>query len=101
MLVDITIKNTGDETHPTEDFLYGMEVRHEIEGSGYQIYGYYYDTEEEIKPELAPGEETSGQFIGETYEGDTYYLRLRPSIAESGASNQVTWIIPTEEVTQE
>lgn len=101
LLVDLTIKNTGEETQSTEDLLYGLEVTEYLDGSRYGIFYYSYDTTEEIKMELEPGEETFGQFVAETYEGENYYLRTRVGLAASGYNDQIAWVIPEEEAEQE
>ncbi|WP_067727332.1 DUF4352 domain-containing protein [Oceanobacillus damuensis] len=101
LIVELTIKNTGEDTQSTDDLLYGLEVTDNLDMSGYQVYGYNFDgSNDSIKMELAPGKETSGKFYAETYTGDTYYFLLRTGIAGSGSSNQVTWVIPSEEVNQ-
>ncbi|WP_339228215.1 DUF4352 domain-containing protein [Oceanobacillus sp. FSL K6-2867] len=97
ILLDITVKNTGDDAQSVQDLLYGLEVTDNLEMTGYQNYAESFDSVEEMTGELAPGEEVSGQFVTEIYEGENYYFRLRTGIAGSGSSNQVTWVIPAEE----
>lgn len=98
ILLDLTVKNTGEETYSVEDLLYGLEVTDNPDSSGYQDYSEEFESVEQMTGELAPGEEMSGQYITEIYKSDVYYFRLRSGIAASGSSNQVTWVIPVTDV---
>ncbi|MCG3420737.1 hypothetical protein [Oceanobacillus jordanicus] len=98
ILLDITIKNTGEETHPVQDLMYGLEVTSDLRGTGMQNGVEYFDSVEEMTGELASGEEITGQFITEIRDAEEYYFRLRSGITGSGASNEVIWTIPDKEV---
>ncbi|GAQ19903.1 ABC transporter substrate-binding protein [Oceanobacillus picturae] len=97
ILLDITLKNTGEEVHPVQDLMYGFEVTDYLEGTGVQNAAEFFDSVDEMSGELAPGEEISGQFITDIYEAEEYYFRLRSGITGSGASNEVIWTIPEKE----
>ncbi|MFD1171470.1 hypothetical protein [Oceanobacillus picturae] len=98
ILLDITIKNTGEETHPVQDLMYGLEVTSDLRGTGMQNGAEYFDSVEEMTGELASGEEITGQFITDIRDAEEYYFRLRSGITGSGASNEVIWTIPDKEV---
>ncbi|WP_149475438.1 hypothetical protein [Oceanobacillus polygoni] len=97
IILDLTVKNTGDETQSVRDLLYGLEVTSDLDRTGYQDYAESFDSVEEMTGELELGEEVSRQWITEITEGETQYFRLRLGIADSVSSNQVTWVIPVEE----
>lgn len=101
ILLDITVKNTGEDTQDVQDLIYGLEVTGDLEMTGYQNYAAEFESVEEMTGELASGEEMTGQIITEIYDADPYYFRLRPGMAASGTSNQVTWVIPVEETEKE
>ncbi|WP_067727336.1 DUF4352 domain-containing protein [Oceanobacillus damuensis] len=100
IILDLTIKNTGEETQSVRDLLYGLEVTSDLERTGYQDYADSFESVEEMAGELKPGDEVSGQWVTMIAEGDTQYFRLRSGVAGSGSSNQVTWIIASEEAKQ-
>ncbi|CDO01809.1 hypothetical protein BN988_00255 [Oceanobacillus picturae] len=97
ILLDITLKNTGEMVYPVQDLMYGFEATDYLEGTGVQNAAEFFDSVKEMTGELAPGEEVSGQFITDIHEAEEYYFRLRSGITGSGASNEVIWTIPAEE----
>lgn len=98
-LMNITIKNTGEETWNAQDFLYGFRVTDDLESTGYGDYAESFDSVEQMTDDIAPTEESTGQFVTEVYDGDTYYFKLRSGITEgSGDSNNVVWEIAKEEL---
>ncbi|GAQ19904.1 ABC transporter substrate-binding protein [Oceanobacillus picturae] len=98
IILDITVKNTGETTQPVEDLLYGFEVTIALDMTGYQDYAESFASIDEMTGDLKPGEEVSGQYITEVYEAEEYYFRLRSGITASGSSNEVIWTIPDKEV---
>ncbi|WP_042223380.1 DUF4352 domain-containing protein [Oceanobacillus manasiensis] len=98
-LMNITIKNTGEETWNAQDFLYGFRVTDDLESTGYGDYAESFDSVEQMTDDIAPNEESTGQFVTEVYDGDTYYFKLRSGITEgAGDSNNVVWEIAKEEL---
>ncbi|WP_067727335.1 DUF4352 domain-containing protein [Oceanobacillus damuensis] len=98
ILLDITLKNTGEDTQTVKDLMYGLEVTEDMDKTGRQDGAEYFESVEEMTGKLAPGNEVKGQFITDIYEAEEYYFRLRSGISGSGSSNQVIWTIPAEEV---
>ncbi|AVQ99452.1 hypothetical protein OBCHQ24_10655 [Oceanobacillus iheyensis] len=97
IILDITVKNTGETSQPVQDLLYGFEVTDNLEMTGYQNYSDSYESIDHMTGKLGEDEEVSGQFITKIYEAEEYYFRLRLGITGSGASNEVIWTIPAEE----
>ncbi|CDO01810.1 hypothetical protein BN988_00256 [Oceanobacillus picturae] len=97
IILDITVKNTGETSQPVQDLLYGFEVTDNLEMTGYQNYSESYESIDHMTGELGEDEKVSGQFITKIYEAEEYYFRLRSGITGSGASNEVIWTIPAEE----
>ncbi len=98
-LMNITINNTGEETWNAQDFLYGLRVTDDLEMTGYGDYAESFDSVEQMTDDIAPNEESTGQFVTEVYDGDTYYFKMRSGITEgSGQSNNVVWEIAKEEL---
>jgi hypothetical protein len=97
ILLDITLKNTGEETYTAQDLLYGLEVTANLDSTGYQDYSEDFESVKGLEGDVSPGEELSGEFITRIPEAEEYYFRLRSGITGSGASNEVVWTIPAEE----
>ncbi|MCG3420736.1 DUF4352 domain-containing protein [Oceanobacillus jordanicus] len=97
IILDITVKNTGDKSHTVQDLLYGLEVTFDLESTGYQDYSEDFPSLEKLEGELSPGEQTSGEFITEIPNAEEYFFRLRSGITGAGSSNEVIWTIPAEQ----
>jgi|SRR5690625_1497105 len=96
--LDITVKNTSNEPLEIEDMIYSFEITEDLEMSGYSDLSEYFDLEDKLVGTLGPGEEASGTFFSDTYEGDIYYFGESSAPAKMGLTNQVTWEIPAEDV---
>ncbi len=96
ILMDLTVKNTSDETQLVEDLLESTVASDDVDATGSSNSAEYFDSVEALKGELAPEEEISGQFIADVYESDEYYLMQRAGTQAAETSNQVIWTIPAE-----
>ncbi|MFD1171479.1 hypothetical protein [Oceanobacillus picturae] len=97
IILDITLKNTGEETYTAQDLLYGLEVTAYLDSTGYQDYSEDFESVKGLEGDVSPGEELSGEFITEIPNAEEYFFHLRSGITGTGASNEVVWTIPAEE----
>jgi len=100
VVLDITIKNTSDETLQAEDLMEAMELTEVEEGSGYIDSAGAFESVEEFEGEIAPNEEKSAQFVAYAYESDTYFFRKTTGNIAGGSSNQVMWKIEKDDMKQ-
>ncbi|RDW21719.1 hypothetical protein [Oceanobacillus chungangensis] len=98
ILLDITIKNTSGKTMLLEEILQSTVVKDDLESTGTSNGAEYFDSVEELKGEIADGEEISGQFITDVYESEEYYLAQESGAIAAGTTNQVIWTIPVSEI---
>lgn len=98
ILLDITIKNTEDDTLDLEDLIYSMEIADDLEGAGSGDNAEGFDTVDAFKGEIEPGEEKSAQFLTTVNTADEYFFRKDSGIVATKGSNQVIWTIKTEEI---
>lgn len=98
ILLDITIKNTDDDTLDLEDLIYSMEIADDLEGAGSGDNAEGFDTVDAFKGEIEPGEEKSAQFLTTVNTADEYFFRKDSGIVATKGSNQVIWTIKTEEI---
>lgn len=98
VLLELTVKNIGDESKEVQEFMDTMEVREALDFSGEPNSAFMFDGLKEIEGILAPGEEISGDFFADTYDSDTYYLLRRDGNVTLGKSNQVIWTIDEEDL---
>ncbi|HLR59546.1 MAG TPA: DUF4352 domain-containing protein [Pseudogracilibacillus sp.] len=98
ILLDITIKNTGDKVLDISELIVSMEITDDLDHSGDPNSADLFENVEEFTGNLEPGEEKSGQFITETFDSDEYFFRKDPGSVAGGSSNQVIWIIQKDEI---
>lgn len=98
ILLDINLKNTSERPFKIEDMLSSTVVNKSLEGSGWHNGAEFFDSVEDPKGELAPGEDKDIQFITEVYESDSYYFMQGPGATAAGTTNQAVWTIPTDEI---
>ena len=101
IFLDITIKNIGDDAFLIEEVMHDMVITDDIENSGASNGAEMFENIEIFEGELQPGEEKSGQFIGDIYSGDEYYFMKSTGNVAAGTSNQVLWTIQDSEARQE
>lgn len=97
ILLDLTIKNTNDEPLEIDDLLYSMVVTDDIEGSGFYDAASEFDSIEEFRGKLDPGEEKSGKFITDVLESDEYYFQKNFSGDYTKNGTEVIWVIQADE----
>lgn len=101
IVLDLTIKNTGDDAFLIEEVMHDMEITEDMETSGSSNGAEMFDSIEMYEGELQPGEERSGQFIGDIYTGNEYYFKKAEGNVAAGTSNQVLWTIQDSEARPE
>ncbi|MGO1584306.1 MAG: hypothetical protein ACTHXO_13935 [Actinomycetaceae bacterium] len=87
-LLDVTVVNASEETIATSDLVHDLRVTDDLESSGSSIVAF----DDAVADELAPGGSYSGQFWGDVYEGDTYYVGFRDDTADG-----VEWEIAADD----
>lgn len=97
ILLDITLKNTTDETLQAENLLGNFEVTDSLDGTGNPDSAEYFDSVDKMEGPVESDEELSGQFITDIYDKDEYYFRIRSGYAGSGKSNNVVFTINVDE----
>lgn len=97
ILLDVTIKNTSEETLHIEDLMESMEITEDQDKSGYEDAAGAFDSLEKFEEELKPGEESSGQFISNVFNAEEFYFMKTPGNIAGGSSNQVIWTIKADE----
>lgn len=98
ILLDITIKNTGDKVLDISELIVSMEITDDLDQSGDPNSADLFESVEEFTGNLEPGEKSTGQFITETFDADEYFFRKDPGSVAGGSSNQVIWIIQKDEI---
>lgn len=98
ILLDLTVRNTGDETLIIDEIIESMEIADDLDGAGSGDNGIGFDTIEALEGAIEPGEEMTGNFLTTVNESDTYYFRKNPGNVEAGTSNQVIWTIKKEDI---
>lgn len=97
IVLDLTVKNVGDEAIVIEDIMHDMEITDDLEASGSSNGAEMFDSIELFEGELQPGEEKAGQFIGDIYTANEYYFGKAEGNVAAGTSNQVIWTIQDTE----
>lgn len=96
ILLDITIKNIGDDTMDLDPAVAALLVSEDFEGGSFDG-AEDFDSVEKFSGKLDPGEEKSGQFITDVVDADEYYLLQDYGSVSAGGTNQVIWTIKKEE----
>lgn len=94
IVLDVRVKNIGDEVILAEEVMHDMEITIDLETSGSSNGAEEFDSIDVFEGETQPGEEKTGQFIGDIYTGDEYYFGKAEDNVAAGTSNQVMWTIP-------
>lgn len=97
ILLDITIKNIGDDTIDLEDAVAALLVGEDLKGGSFDG-AEDFDSVEKFTGKLDPGEEESGQFITDVVDADEYYLMQDFGSFAAGGTNQVIWTFGKEEI---
>lgn len=93
ILLDITIKNTGDKPLNVEDVIDTMDMVDDLDSSGSMNASGAFDEINDFSGDINPGEEQTAQFIAEVFKADMYYFRKSSGNVAGGSSNQVIWNI--------
>lgn len=97
IILDLTIKNSGDENIDLEDVILSMEVASNLEHSGSTDHAHGFETLDAFEGELEPGKEKTAQFMTIVDDTAHYYFRKMVGNIASGSSNQVIWTFSAEE----
>lgn len=97
IILDITIKNTSDQTQDLEELIYSMEVISNLDHTGSQDHAHVYDTITAFEGDIEPGEKASAQFLTIVDDSEEYFFRKAVGNIAGGSSNQVIWSFSAEE----
>ncbi|MEN2465079.1 hypothetical protein [Ornithinibacillus sp. JPR2-1] len=97
ILLEITVKNIGENEILIEEVMESMGVSDKKNGSNYYDGAEDFESIEKFTGTLAPGEEKTGEFITDVYAGDEYYFKKDSGNVGAGSSNQVMWTIKPDE----
>ncbi|GEM_PF-6425578 len=101
ILLNLTFKNTSDDTLVAEDLMYNLGITTSLEGSNSSDNSDYFESIEVFEGEIAPGEEKQAQFIADVKTSDEYYFRPDPGVVANGTHNDLLWTITDEEARDE
>lgn len=97
ILLEITVKNIGENEILIEEVMHSMGVSDKKNGTNSYDGAEDFESIEKFTGTLAPGEEKTGEFIGDVYASDEYYFKKDSGNIGGGSSNQVIWTIKSDE----
>ncbi|MBO0995611.1 hypothetical protein [Bacillus sp. SD088] len=97
IVLDLTFKNTSDDTLVAEDLMYNLGITTSLEGSNTSNNAEHFESIQVFEGEIAPGEEKQAQFIADVKTSDEYYFRPNPGVVTNGTHNDFLWMIEDEE----
>ncbi|GIO25056.1 hypothetical protein J11TS1_36370 [Oceanobacillus sp. J11TS1] len=93
IVLDLTFKNTSDDTLVAEDLMYNLGIATSLGGSNTSNNAEHFESIQVFEGEIAPGEEKQAQFIADVKTSDEYYFRPSPGVVSNGTHNDLLWTI--------
>lgn len=100
LIADYTLKNLGEETINTIESINVLEATDLLEGPGEPDVSVGFETIAGFEDiDLATGEEAVGQAIYNSYDADTFYIRVvQGLVASGGVKNDVRFTVEKSEI---
>ncbi|WP_413377891.1 hypothetical protein [Alkalihalobacillus sp. 1P02AB] len=99
IVVDLTVKNIGDEVLDAYNPIGVLDQTARLEGSGSGDFSKDFPSIDAISGDLEPGEEIKGQALFATKQNGEQFIRIKPGlIAADGVYNEVVWTFTEEEM---
>lgn len=97
-IVEVTVKNVGDTNINAIDPIDSLELTSNMEGQGVPNDSAFFDSIDELKGTLAPGESASGQAVFDGEEDEPYYLLVDRGLFGAGVIyNNAIWTFEKSE----
>ncbi len=99
IVVDVTVKNIGDEVIDAYNPIGILDQTDRLESSGSGDFSRDFPSVDEISGDLGPGEEIKGQALFDMYQNEEQFIRISPGlIAAGGVYNEVVWTFTEDEM---
>ncbi|WP_280772017.1 DUF4352 domain-containing protein [Salipaludibacillus daqingensis] len=92
IVANVTVNNIGSNPIQAEDPIGTLELKRNLDGSGFSDLSSHYSEIDKIEGEIEPGEEVTGEMVFQAHDEEEQHIVIRDGLVASGAvNNQVIW----------